>query len=371
MNAVVEQNTKTKAALVSGAAVAGIVPTTIEEVFRLAGAVHAAGLAPYGLETPEKLTIAIMTGLEVGLPPMQAVQSIAVINNRPTIWGDGLIAVVRKSPLCRFVKEWIDGEGDGMVAHCETMRAGEDEPVRRSFAVTDARKAGLWQTEAKVTKQGKNGPYTKDNDSPWYRYPKRMLQMRARALCLRDVYPDVLRGLQVREEVEDYAPRDVTPPANQPRQIDTIAARLPGNAAPQIEAHVAREIDGEGFGEAPSDEDETYPDGDREFDSATNDQSSHPGPADEGGEVRPSSLSPDLIEKLTAYGKALWRASGPDGLRNQDAQFWAPEDGAPDEIKAPAKSIYRAHSFRVDGKWQDEVVTAEIDRVIRKAVGNG
>jgi hypothetical protein len=46
-------------------------------------------------------------------------------------------------------------------------------------------------------------------------YPKRMLQMRARAFALRDMFPDVLKGLQVREEVEDFveasSPRDVTP----------------------------------------------------------------------------------------------------------------------------------------------------------------
>lgn len=250
MNALAEQHKGQKAALVSGAAVAGIVPTTIEEVFRLASAVHSAGLAPFGLETPEKLTIAIMTGLEVGLPPMQAVQSIAVINNRPTIWGDGLMAIVRRSSLCRYIKEWIEGDGDQMIAFCETHRTGEEDPVTRSFSVADAKKARLWQTAETVTKQGKNGPYTKDNDSPWFRFPKRMLQMRARALCLRDVYADLTRGIQVREEVEDYPakePRDVTP-ASSP--AETIAARLRASQPQQqaigtaIVDHVESELSG-------------------------------------------------------------------------------------------------------------------------------
>ena len=50
----------------------------------------------------------------------------------------------------------------------------------------DAKRAGLY---------GKQGP--------WQQYPKRMLQMRARAWALRDVFPDVLRGVHVAEEAQD------------------------------------------------------------------------------------------------------------------------------------------------------------------------
>jgi hypothetical protein len=203
-------------ALASGGAVAGIVPSTLEDVYRLAKYVTASGLAPYGMDTPEKVTIAIMTGLEVGLPPMQAIQSIAVINGRPTIWGDGLMAVVRQSKDCMWIRESIEGEGDDMVAVCETQRRGETEPVRRTFSVDDAKRAGLWQTKEIVTKRGKNGTnYEGPNDSPWFKYPKRMLQMRARAWCLRDTFADVTKGIQVREEVEDYQgpekAKDITP----------------------------------------------------------------------------------------------------------------------------------------------------------------
>jgi hypothetical protein len=53
----------------------------------------------------------------------------------------------------------------------------------------DAKRAGL---------AGKQGP--------WQQYPKRMLQMRARAFALRDVFPDVLRGVYVAEEAADMPP---------------------------------------------------------------------------------------------------------------------------------------------------------------------
>lgn len=216
MNDLVER--KPKPALVAGSAVSAIIPTSIEECFRLSEAIHSAGMSPYGLDTPQKVMIAMMSGLELGMPPMMAVQSIAVINNRPCMWGDALIGVVRNSGVCTFIKEWIEGTGDDRVAFCETQRKGELDPVVRQFSVDDAKRANLWQTEARVTKTGKGGgTYEKDNDSPWYRYPQRMLQMRARAWCLRDVYPDVLKGMQVREEVEDYQhvgpdnAKDITP----------------------------------------------------------------------------------------------------------------------------------------------------------------
>lgn len=221
-----------KPTLRAGGAIAGIIPQSIEEAYRLSDAIHQAGMAPFGLDTPQKVMIAMMTGLELEMPPMQAVQSIAVINNRPCMWGDALIGVVRKSPLCLYVREWIDGDGDARIARCETKRKGEEHPVVRSFSVDDAKRAKLWSTDAMVTKRAKGGgTYEKENDSPWYRYPQRMLQMRARAWCLRDTYADVLKGMQVREEVEDYQ-HEPPAPVELRREPSRFAARL--TSEPQV-----------------------------------------------------------------------------------------------------------------------------------------
>jgi hypothetical protein len=64
-------------------------------------------------------------------------------------------------------------------------RKGQKEQVR-TFSYEDAQRAGLVK---------------KDN---WVKYPRRMLQMRARAFALRDVFPDILQGLGCTEEVIDY-----------------------------------------------------------------------------------------------------------------------------------------------------------------------
>lgn len=206
--ATIEKSKATPAPMLAGGTVKPVVPQSMEDAYRMAVAVCKAGMAPQGLNTPEKAMIAILHGLEVGLTPMAALQRIAVVNGRPTIWGDGAIGLVRGSGLCEFIKERIDGSGDKMAAVCEAKRRGENESITRTFSVEDAKKAGLW---------GKAGT--------WQQYPKRMLQMRARAFALRDGFADVLGGLYLREELEDDRPmRDVTPTPPSPPSPPALEA---------------------------------------------------------------------------------------------------------------------------------------------------
>lgn len=181
--------------ITAGARIQAIVPTSMEEAYRLGKAVCMAGMAPKGMDTPEKCMIAIMQGMEVGLSPMQSLQRIAVVNGRPTIWGDGAMALVRASGVCEYVRETVRGDGDARTAGCVVKRRGEPEEVTRTFSVADAKKAGLW---------GKQGP--------WTQYADRMLQMRARAFALRDVFADVLGGMYLREELEETPERRMAPP---------------------------------------------------------------------------------------------------------------------------------------------------------------
>lgn len=201
MNQIAERTERpSKPALTSGGSISAIVPQSIEEAYRIANAVVSAGMAPRSLDTPEKAMVAIMHGLEIGMTPMAAMQSIAVVNGFPTIWGDGALGLVRGSGVMEWIKEWSEGEGNGYAAHCSVKRKGEPEPITRSFSWDDAKAAGLL---------GKKGP--------WENYRARMFQMRARSYALRDGFADILRGLRIREEVEDYQhvgpdnARDITP----------------------------------------------------------------------------------------------------------------------------------------------------------------
>lgn len=193
----------------SGGGISAIVPQTLEDAFRLGNAIVKAGMAPKSITSGEMAAIAILHGLEVGLTPMAAMQSIAVVNGMPTIWGDGAIGLVRASGICEYIKEWTEGEGAELVAWCESKRKGEDTPIKRSFSKKQADTAGL---------TGKN---------IWKQYLHRMLQMRARGLVLRDGYADVLKGLHITEEAQDYEilPNRAGTPANGKR---SLAEKLSG-----------------------------------------------------------------------------------------------------------------------------------------------
>jgi hypothetical protein len=120
--------------------------------------------------------------MELGLAPMQALQSIAVINGKPVIYGDARWPWPRHTRRSSTLRKPLSGN----VATCAVKRRDRSAVVR-TFSEADAKKAGLW---------GKSGP--------WAQYPNRMLQMRARGWALRDAFPDALKGLGIREEVQDY-----------------------------------------------------------------------------------------------------------------------------------------------------------------------
>jgi hypothetical protein len=168
----------------------GLLPRNFEGLWRMATIMASSGFMPKGMERIEAVFVAVQLGLEIGLSPMQAVQNIASINGRPCVWGDAVIGLVEASGLMESMKEFFDGEAanypDTMTAVCIVKRKGGRE-VTQKFSVADAKRAGLW-----------------DKQGPWKQYPRRMLQMRARGFALRDLFPDVLKGLKTAEEVMDY-----------------------------------------------------------------------------------------------------------------------------------------------------------------------
>ncbi|CAK7192409.1 hypothetical protein COMNV_00605 [Commensalibacter sp. Nvir] len=156
------------------------------------------------------IIIAVQMGAELGLAPMQALQNIAVINGKPSLYGDAMLAVCRASPLCEYIEEEIKGETkEKWEAICRVKRRGDKKEIVSRFSWQDAIFAGLT-----------------NKDSPWRTYPKRMLQMRARGFALRDAFPDLLRGLITVEEASDYpspTPSN-TPPSIQPKPAPSIQA---------------------------------------------------------------------------------------------------------------------------------------------------
>ena len=175
-----------------------MVPKNMEEAAKWADYLSKSQLVPKDFQgKPRDILIAMQMGAELNLPALQAIQGIAVINGRPSIWGDLLVALVQIHADFEYKKEYFEGEKEELTAVCEVKR--KDWPVHISkFSVEDAKTAKLW---------------TRSPPSPWALYPKRMLQTRARSFGLRDCFADILKGLYIAEEVSDYpvTEKDITP----------------------------------------------------------------------------------------------------------------------------------------------------------------
>lgn len=165
-------------------------PASVKEGMELAAWIAKSDLAPRDYkDKPQNVLIAMQMGLEVGLSPMQSIQNIAVINGRPSIWGDSMLALCQNHRDFESIDENQSTNEKGV---CIVKRRGM-EPQTRTFTVDDAKKAGLW---------GKQGP--------WQTSPARMLKLRARAFALRDTFADALRGLQSAEEQRDVVETTAT-----------------------------------------------------------------------------------------------------------------------------------------------------------------
>jgi hypothetical protein len=168
-----------------------LLPRSLKEALQLASLLSKSKLVPKGFENPEACLVGILYGMEVGLSPIAALQRMAIIDGRPTIWGDAALALVQASGLLvSILEDIIESEihknsTPHFSAICTVKREGRSDPVTRSFSIEDAKRASLWQ-----------------KPGPWTDYPDRMLMMRARAFALRDAFPDVLMGLYIREEFE-------------------------------------------------------------------------------------------------------------------------------------------------------------------------
>lgn len=254
MNANVTPETRPPA-LAGGGHVMAIVPQTFEETFRISRAVVSAGLAPAALigkktgdDAASAVAVAIMSGAELGLKPMVALRSFTVINGKPALYGDGLINVVRQSGKVTYLRTGCDTRDSKMVGWCEAKRNDTGEDKRVEFSQADAERAGLWQSDALIRKQiWENGnKIWKDNqpnDSPWYRFPQRMLAWRAAGYCLRELFGDVLGGIrdefEAREIAEAEDMRDITP------QDHRSAPKPPAPPAPPVEDAEVTTIEGE------------------------------------------------------------------------------------------------------------------------------
>jgi hypothetical protein len=194
-------------------------PRTFEQALQLADYMAKSEMVPKGYRgRAGDCFIAIQWGAEIGLKPLQAVQSIAPINGKPNLYGDAGKALLL-SHGCIIEEDDAETVKANSRARCKITRPGRP-PVQRTFSLEDAKTAGLW---------GKEGP--------WRLYPWRQMAWRAFWFAARDAAADLLRGMGGYEEgldtpaerfmglAEEVKPAD--PPALPAYLADDFAKNLP------------------------------------------------------------------------------------------------------------------------------------------------
>lgn len=174
----------------------GLQLTSIETAWRFAEMVARSGLAPRSFVRAEQIMVALQYGAELGITPMQSLQNLTVINGKVGMLGDLARALVESSEQCEWIRDNCNQlakmslDDDSTACVIKARRRGSTSTVVRQFSVEDAKRANLWKREG-----------------PWSQYPRRMLYYRALGFLLRDAFPDVLRGIVVAEELQDYPPQ--------------------------------------------------------------------------------------------------------------------------------------------------------------------
>lgn len=136
------------------------------------------GFLPVAIKTPEQALAIILTGRELGIPAMTALNGINVIQGKPTISPQLMLGLIERSGQLEDIKF---------------------EMSEQEVTVTMRRKGRTAHTETFGWEQAKAmGLLTKDN---YKKQAATMFKWRAVSACARVVFPDVLLGLYTHEEV--------------------------------------------------------------------------------------------------------------------------------------------------------------------------
>lgn len=157
-----------------------LIPTQAEYSIMARQAKHLveSGLLPMTINTPQKAIAIITLGRELNIPAWQAINGIHVVQGKPTVSPQLMLALIERSGKLKNIK--IDAQDTACTV---TMERENRSPHTVTFSIQDAQKMGLTG---------------KDN---WKKQPKTMLQWRAISACARVCFPDVICGLYLTEEL--------------------------------------------------------------------------------------------------------------------------------------------------------------------------
>ena len=146
---------------------------------RTAKSLVQSGFLPSDVNTPQKAVAIMMMSRELGIGAWAGLNGINVIQGKPTISPQLMLALINRSGEL----EDMTISGDETACTVMMKRRGRSEHVE-TFTIKDAAAQGL---------TGK---------SNWRKMPATMLKWRAISACARVVFPDVIIGFYTPEEID-------------------------------------------------------------------------------------------------------------------------------------------------------------------------
>jgi len=138
------------------------------------------GLLPSNIKTPQQAVLIMLKGKELGIPPMESLGNIFIVDNKPSLASQLMLSLLYRSGMMEDI-QIVDKDKSCTV----TMKRKNMSPYTATFSEDDARKANL---------------LFKNN---WKNYPKNMCRARAISMCARVVASDVIGGLYTPDEIQE------------------------------------------------------------------------------------------------------------------------------------------------------------------------
>lgn len=202
-----------------GARPGAIVPRTFVEAQAMCAALAVSDLVPGNYrDKPQNMIVVVMSGAELGIPPMQSLRLYHLMDGVPRLSSEGIRSIVIVSPDCEYFEPQTMSE---LASTWIGKRRGRPEKSV-TWTIERAKKAGL------VDRKNRDG-----SPGNWMKYPEEMLNARASAQLARLVWPHIAAGLISREEASDgyieaeytetKTPQFVAPPPVQVQVAQTLA----------------------------------------------------------------------------------------------------------------------------------------------------
>jgi len=156
------------------------------EIERMGTVIAKSGL--FGIRTPEQAIALMLVAQGEGMHPALVARDFHIINGRPCLKADAMLARFQASGGRVEFKEYTDSRVTATFTH------PQGGSLTVCWTLDMAQKAGL------------------ANKDSWRQYPRQMLRARVISEGVRSVFPGCISGFYTPEEIQDIEPSNEVPP---------------------------------------------------------------------------------------------------------------------------------------------------------------